>query len=311
MPEGPEVRRVVEKLRSRLRGNYLLSLSWIINKKKYDTYLESVWPQVKDLFPSVCLDILCRGKQIFYFFANGISFISTLGMEGHWYYFSPVPPESYTGYPKICLYFGEVKERYGITWHISNTEIWYDDMLNYGNFTITNWSGAVSKMRTIGPDLLSTTCPFDNIPQSVLDILPPEFTQYATLDMFKQSLRATSRGHMHICKFLMEQSYFSGCGNYLRSEILYRSRLHPLRTLSSLTDIQMDTLFNVCLLTIKEAYEHGGLTHGTFLDPDMEKGTFPIYVYKREDDKDPNGYIIKRIKVENNRSVFMVDEIQK
>lgn len=322
MPEGPEVRRITEKLRSRLKGEQLISIVWHQNTK-YSSNLNQIVPQIESRFPLTCLDILCRGKQIFFFFSDGIAFISGLGMEGHWYYFKSGPnqyPSVYkyltgTNYGKFCLYFGKAPKiddtSINLSIHITEVELWYDDMLSYGNFTITSWSEAFNKMKEIGPDLLATTNPISNINSTVQPLLPIEFTQFATLDIFKQSIRSSRRAKMELCRFLMKQEYFSAIGNYLRSEILYRSRLHPFRFLSSLSDNEISLLFSVCLTTISHAYSCGGLTHGTFLDPDQEKGTFPVFVYKREGEYDPNGFIIKRIQDSDKRSIFFVEEIQK
>ena len=317
MPENPEVRRVTDKLRSRLKNEKLLFVEWFQNTK-YSSAFNQIWPNIDKFFPSVCLDILCRGKQIFFFFENGIAFISGLGMEGHWYYFKTTQRESLdkyiksTNYRKFCLHFGEERDISGIKWSISNTEIWYDDMLSYGNFTITNWTGAFNKMKEIGFDLLATTRPIENISPAICRLLPTEFFQPATIQIFANVIRSPRRSQMLLCVFLLKhQEYFSGIGNYLCNEVLYRARLHPNRVLGSLSNEDINLLFHTCLTTVAEAYHCGGLTHGTFLDPDMEKGTFPVFVYKREGQCDINGFMIKRIKTKNGRSSYIVEELQK
>lgn len=319
MPESPEIRRITDKLRTRLKGRTLLFIDWI-DSTKYSPIFNHFWPNFRHLFPAKCVEILCRGKKIFFFLENGVGFISSLGMEGHWYYFKSEteerqPLNSYLmgiNYRKFCLHFGLEVEHNGVSWQISDTEIWYDDMLNYGNFTITNWADSFSKMKEIGTDLLTTTKPLIDINPSVQRFLPTEFFQLATIEMFASAIRAPRRSQMLLCVFLLKhQEYFSGVGNYLCNEILYRSRLHPNRTLGSLSGQEISTLFSLTLSTIASAYECGGLTHGTFLDPDMLKGTFPIYVYKKEGQLDPNGYLIKKIKTANGRSSYIVEELQK
>jgi len=316
MPEGPEARRITDKLRSRIKGKILLSLSWFDLPKspKYSNYLGHVWPQVERLFPSPCLDILCRGKQIFYFFENGIAFISSLGTEGHWYYFKAGQDHNYLkskNYAKFSLTFGTIQTYDNLTLLVAEDILWYDDMLNYGNFTVTIWQGAFDKMKEIGPDLLSTVYPLQEIHPKVKERLPPEFTTPVTLKRFANEIKSPRRSQMELCRFLMEPKYISGVGNYLKSEILYRAQLHPNRVLGSLTDKEIETLLQVALKTISEAYQHGGLTHGTFLDPDMRKGTFPVFVYKRAGTLDPNGYPIRSIKTKDGRTSYFVAEIQK
>ena len=316
MPEAAEVRRITDKLRSRLKGKSLVFITWIENNK-YSQNLSQNWPMVEHLFPSICLDILCKGKQIFFFLENGLALISGLGMEGHWYYFNCSSQNQVLhnyienkNHRMFCLHFGRQFKRKDVSWNISETQVWYDDTRSFGNFTITSWSNAFTKMKQIGPDLLATTTPFKDISMIIRNILPQEFFVRADLNMFKQEIRSGRRTQMELCRFLMNQEYFAGCGNYLLIEILYRSRLHPERVLGSLTDDDISVLFSNCLATIQQAYEHGGLTHGTFLDPDMMKGQFVVQVYKRESQLDINGFIIKRIQTSNGRSSYIVEELQ-
>lgn len=317
MPEGPECRRITDKLRSRLKGQSLLWIE-ILQGNKYTPNLIQWWGQIGHLFPSTCLEIVCRGKQIFFFFENQISFVCGLGMEGKYYYFSSkteaghknlVKYQEDKNYAKFGFHFGKT----GGLLALSDTVVWYDDMISYGNFTITNWQGALEKMKEIGPDLLATSSPFREIHPAIKSILPPLFFEQATLELFLAGMRAPRRGQMEICRFLMEQKYFSGIGNYLKSEILYRSRLNPFRTLNTFTNDEIARLFGTSLATIQQAYQSGGLTHGTFLDPDMEKGTFPVSVYKRAGEKDPHGYTIVFVSAEQSpdgRGTYYVPELQ-
>jgi len=318
MPEGPEVRTIAEKLRAKVRGRQLLWLE-LKGEGKYTTEIQTKWPQVQHLFPSVCLEILSRGKQLFFFFENGIAFISSLGLHGHWY---DIKPEHRTAYlegtkespqgkfhPRFGLNFGKRVKQFDI----SEKEIWYDDQVCFGNFTITDWNGAKEKMLTFGPDLLSITTPFKEIHTVIAGILPKEFFEKATVERFAAELRAPRRGAIQICKFLMEQKYFSGIGNYLKSEILYRARISPFRAINTLTNLEIQTLFSVALATIAESYKCGGLTHGTFLDPDMQKGTFPVFVYNRNGEKDQNGHLIRYVEKGSSpdgRGTYYVPEVQ-
>jgi formamidopyrimidine-DNA glycosylase len=320
MPEGPEVRRVVDKLRSRLKGKELLWKTILSDAKvgkriNFPKYLE----EADQFFPSTCLEILCRGKQIFFFFENQMAFISGLGTTGHWYYFSLkhdqerlTTYETEKNYAKFALNFGRVHQGESIVC-LSDTKLWYDDQLKRGNFTITNWEGAVEKMKTLGPDLLATSHPFQDIHPTIRSFLPPIFFQSATCESFTTAIRSTRRSQMPLCRFLMKQEYFAGIGNYLKSEILYRARLNPFLLLESLTDQQINTLFSMTIRTISNAYQSGGLTHGNFLDPDMEKGTFNVYIYKRAGQTDSHGYKIHFVSEKESpdgRGTYYVPELQ-
>lgn len=322
MPEGPEVRRITEKLRARVHGRSLLWLEMgpLDPASKYQQ-VNQIWTQIANGFPSTCLDIICKGKQLFFFFENGLAFISGLGEEGHWYYFDLREPDGHDrlqsymsnkNYKRFGLFFGKLTGKGQLA--VSDTQIWYDDMISHGNFTVTNWATAIEKMKTIGPDLLASSVPFANVHPVLQKILPQDFNRPVPIQQFVDSIRSPRRGNMEICKFLMKQEYCSGIGNYLKSEILYRSRIHPFRKLSTLSDSEIVTLHSVSLSTIREAYQCGGLTHGTFLDPDMEKGSFPIYIYKRAGQLDPFGNPILFVSKKDSpdgRGTYFVPEVQR
>jgi len=313
MPEGPEARRITDKIRARVKGKFLLSLHWI-NATKYSECFDNIWPQIQDLFPAKCLDIICRGKQIFFFFNNSIAFISSLGTEGHWYYFKAGQSDRYSSaknYAKFCLLFGSVQDTNMFSLCINEDDLWYDDMISYGNFTITNWQGAFDKMSEIGPDLLATVHPIENIDPVIQRSFPPVLLAPVTPQRYLVEIRSPRRSQIELCRFLMENKYISGIGNYLKNEILYRAQLHPNRVLGSLSDQEINTLLQTSLQTISEAYQHGGLTHGTFLDPDMQKGTFPVYVYKRAGCLDPHGYVVQSMKTKDKRTSYFVAELQR
>lgn len=284
---------------------------------KYSPLSES-WTQVQHLFPSACLDIITRGKQIFFFFENQIAFISSLGLDGKWFYFSSKTESGQQHYqkyltgqnhPKFSLNFGNVSPLF----LLSNKEIIYDDIISYGNFTITNWSGAIEKMKSFGPDLLQAVAPITEIHPVIQSILPSLYFQKVTLEMFQAGLQNSRRGHMEVCKFLLKQEYFSGIGNYLKAEILYRARISPFRQVRTLTQEEIKNLYSACLTIISSAHQCGGLTHGTFLDPDMEKGLYRTAIYDREGETDTNGFIIRYVPKDQSpdgRGTYYVPEVQ-
>ena len=313
MPESAEVRRIVDKLRSRLTGQSLLFITWITDTK-YSKVFDHTWSGVSNRFPTICVDIISRGKQIFFFLENGLAFVSGLGMEGHWYYFENVDSVnkylSDKHHPKFCLHFGQKFYREDVLWCVSETQVWYDDSRNFGNFSIVTWNDAFHKIKEIGPDWLAVHHPL-SITSVMKDVLPKEFYRQVTLTEFQTIITAPSRSKMELCRFLMNQKYLSGCGNWVKTEVLYRASLHPHRLLGSLSSMEIALLFESCLDIIDKAHQHGGLTHGTFLDPDMEKGTYPVKIYKLGNQLDEHGHMITKIKTRDGRSTYLVEEIQR
>ena len=72
---------------------------------------------------------------------------------------------------------------------------------------------------------------------------------------FKEML---SKKKTKIKPLLMDQTFISGVGNLYAAEVLFRSRIHPQRPASSLSDKEKEKLFKEVKDTLKEAIEHKG-----------------------------------------------------
>ncbi len=308
MPEGPEARRIAEKLRQKVKG---LQLLWIqlyrldrLTRKntlcETHTEITTKWPYISSMFPSVCLDVITRGKQIYVFFDNGIVFNSGLGMEGHWYLGEP------GGHTDFCLVFGQVQGPL----QIEEVRAYYDDQIRYGNFVISDWPTAINKMMTdYGPDFLNVKYPQSDIHSKVRAALPAEFFVVPTVDKFWSELGMQRRSRMALCTFLLNhQEYFSGVGNWILNEVCYYARVHPNRVLGAISRSEAEVIFQAIVYVISLGHETGGLTHGTFLDPDKQTGQYQTVAYKRS--VDPNGYPIKQIKMACGRTGYIVEGLQ-
>jgi endonuclease-8 len=80
---------------------------------------------------------------------------------------------------------------------------------------------------------------------------------------------------------IMDQTVLAGIGNILKSEILFKAGLHPLRRTGSLSDDEFNRLVDVSRELMRRAYE----THGfkqVFLPPPLQQATGKLgYVYGR------------------------------
>lgn len=73
-----------------------------------------------------------------------------------------------------------------------------------------------------------------------IDIFSDEFTEDFFIESFGKSKKA-------IVAFLMDQSKFSGIGNYIKNESLYLSRISPHRKTDKITDEEKSKLFKSIL----------------------------------------------------------------
>ena len=107
--------------------------------------------------------------------------------------------------------------------------------------------------------------------------------------------------NLEICKILLNQKYFPGVGNYLKSEILFALKIHPNRKWKT---IKKTKFKDICIITRKittEAYKKGGAELRDFKNPNFNS-SFKLKVYGRKK-TDENTEILK-IKSKDNRTTF-------
>jgi formamidopyrimidine-DNA glycosylase len=143
-------------------------------------------------------------------------------------------------------------------------------------------------MKSVGPDLLSEEISF------------PEYKNIITQKRISKK---------EICKFLLDQKYFSGIGNWILSEIMYECGIAPSRTLGSLSEKDILNLYTVSVKILKDAYAVNGLTITNYINPDGELGTYNVKVYMK--DVDPEGNEIVRSTFSDKRTVHWVPSKQK
>jgi formamidopyrimidine-DNA glycosylase len=100
-----------------------------------------------------------------------------------------------------------------------------------------------------------------------------------------------------IKKFLLDQQRIVGIGNIYASEILFRSRVHPNRITSELTDEEVALIVKNTKSVLKKAIKNCGTTFSDFQDSRGEIGNYQNYLTVYGKDKEPcsvcNGEIQK------------------
>lgn len=112
-----------------------------------------------------------------------------------------------------------------------------------------------------------------------------------------------SKANRPISEFMMQQKYVSGIGNYLRAEILYRSKIDPKRSIASLNLEEKDLLYDISLDVMYESWRAKGPSAGY-----IPGGSFYLQVYGRSED-DFGNEVITYLDA-NNRTVHYVPAIQ-
>lgn len=318
MPESPEVFTISRVLSQKLVGKYIFS-PLVNDKSRY--FKSGGFPGQSLLsIPHEVVSIQSRGKKIIFTLKAPFSskngnedkknetkeyayMISSLGMEGHWQY----KEGKHSG---IRFDIGIIQENKNSNSSSSSSSVsnssastissgksssyktehylYYDDSRHFGSLEVVKTPEEVKKLlKDVGPDLLQ---------------------DYITIEQYYGVLTRPRLSSKTVMAFLLEQKYFSGVGNYLRSEILYACKLSPKRTLGSLKPEDIGNLYRNTLSILGESLRCGGLTIATYWDPEGRVGTFKVKVYGK--DKDPHGNTVEQLKDEHGRTVHWVPQIQ-
>lgn len=249
MPEGPEAHTIADSLKKKIMGD---------ETKEYWLQDVTLGSQTKKIniagltVPIKLKDILAYGKKVLFILENGL-IVTSLGMTGRFCY-TPTEHSNVMLTICSCSSMGEIVV-------VEDTKVvYFHDSRRFGSFEYIYTDERVKEcFSTVGPDMISC---------------PPSKEQY--LARFRQASAGTQ-----VCSFLMDQSYFSGVGNYLKSEIMYKCGFRPDRTLGSLSDDDVENLRLTTIEIINNSYKCGGLTLSDYWSPDGNPGSYQPLVYGR------------------------------
>lgn len=270
MPEGPEVKRIVEKLNKSFAGKTMTSLEVIDSNYKRTQMRDEVDEFIASM-PHNIDQIQCKGKFIYWTLDGGRWHIwQTLGMSGSWRY-----RNSSRGV------------RLSIT--AGDETIYYRDTRKFGTFKFfqNNAEGLQKKLNTLGPDMLNEPVPDD---------------------LFITRLRKVN--HYNVCKAIMNQRVISGVGNYIKAEALYKAKIYPHAIVEDLSDENLRALNREIKSVIYSAFKKKGASFRDYVMPDGDIGTysFKFEVYSKSADPYMNRVI--REETPDKRTTHWVAEVQ-
>ena len=284
MPEGPEVLKITKRLDNSISGSKIVDIK--INKGRYTKVLPKNFDYFMNLLPLSIKSINCYGKFIWWEFYNDNGEIeytlwNTLGMTGYW-----------TLEKKL--------KHNNITFKLSNgQEVSFNDYRNFGTIMFCTKEKLQKKISNFGPDILFFEKNNTIVKQSKNNIDDG-------LDKFKQKLEK-KRSDTTIASALLDQKVAAGCGNYLRAEALYLSKIHPFKTIGEISSNDITKLWRTLRQLAFNYYnrkigEKLGIIDGTIKFANDYNRIFLVYQQKT----DINGKSIKKEKL-NGRTIHYVE----
>ncbi len=282
MPEGPEVRLLVDKLNRKIKNKTIKNIEILGGKylRKKANFNNLIGLKIKS--------INCYGKFIYWLFYNStIVLFNTLGMTGWWDTKNLEDPHN--------------NVKFILTSSNDDINIYFNDPRNFGNIIISNENELQKKINKLGADILTK--------------------DKNEADKFIIRLDK-KRDDTMICSALLDQNVIAGCGNYLRAEALYIAKISPFKTIRKLSIEDEIKLFDILnqLAWFYYDEEKGkklGIINDKYKLSALYKKTGPsrykpesgfFHVYRQLEDTLGNKVMKKEI---NNRTIHYVPSIQK
>jgi DNA-formamidopyrimidine glycosylase len=276
MPEGPEVNIIKDGLNHLLKNKIITEVIFPIGSK-FLKKTPNGFNDFKLSLPLQVKEVKSKGKLIYFVFENGWYLMCRLLMSGGWY----LEKANKHNHCEI-VYKSKTSDKL--------KSIWFIDPRHFGTIQWTNDQKVLdSVLDSIGPDLLN-------------DII--------TEEEYLETMKNKKNGRRTIAVVLMEQSVFSGVGNYLKSEILYKAKVSPHSIINNIPDEKIIEIFHIILEKIKKSYKAGGASIRDYSDIRGQEGeySFNFAVYQKK--YDPLGNKVIMEKTKDGRTTHWVKEVQ-
>ena len=235
MSEGPELARIAAQQQDELAGAQVLEVQ--TNLRKARAWLDA---HPTALTGRQIERITACGKHLLWFMDDGLWFHFHLLMFGKWEYH---PPFAVVDYDRTTRAQIRTNRRLLTLCNGQVFDIGYGDPY-----------AQLPTLAALGPDLCSV--PFD------------------ADELIARLLRPANWGQ-EIGVALLDQTVANGVGNYLKAEIMFECRLHPWRTVGSLTPAELQCLAETVPLIGQRALQHRGWTVPDDLRALLESGALP------------------------------------
>ena len=222
MPEGPEIRLAADRLKRVLDGRVALQVRFA--KDKFPA-LQAVGRRLSGRTVRL---VEPRGKAMLTHFDNGLTIYSHNQLYGEW-----------------AIYHGHLAQDIAAATRQVRLCI-----------TTARHSAVLYSASEIEVLASSAIDAHPYIARLGVELLEPEVTQDDVLAQINQARFA----RRNLAALLLDQGFLAGIGNYLRSEILFCSRLHPDVRIGALTQQQKVALARAALTLTRRAYRTRGVT---------------------------------------------------
>lgn len=184
--------------------------------------------------------------------------------------------------------------------HLGMTGGWSHQNEKHCHFRVSSSSGDLffKDVRKFGKMRILSTDEFDlkHIPQ--FDLLNQLYDFEAHLSFLSKKISSKKS----ICSALMNQTYFPGVGNYIKSEALYATKIHPEKKWGQLSKRSIKRLILNTKEIMQTSYRTGGAELNDFKNP-FNQSRFSLKVYGKSTDIEGNK-VVSQLTSDQRKSWF-------
>lgn len=232
MPELPEVETIVRDLRRKIVGKTFARVSLLDWPRSIASPSAEQFGQ--EIEGKAITEVRRRAKFIIIGLSGGAHLVVHLKMTGSLLFREASdPPDRYT---RVALDLED------------GSQLRFTDLRKFGRLYLLDSIGLEGLVESLGPEPLE-----------------PDFTEERFRDLI-----AGRRGRLK--PLLLNQAFVAGIGNIYADEALFRAKLHPLRTVETLSEEEIRRLYEAIREVLGEGVSGRGTTFDSYRDAEGRKG---------------------------------------
>jgi formamidopyrimidine-DNA glycosylase len=289
MPELPEVEVVKRSLSNKVQNSIIKRIKINDGRLRYDIDKK----EIRKIVGLKLKKIERRSKFLLFYFNENTIMLAHLGMTGKFFFIDQNKIKFKTSFYYNIDNTKDHKHDRVIFFLNKKRKLIYNDVRKFGFLKILNNNSFNNNfhLKNLGPEPLENT--FNYI-------------------YFKQYIKSRNR---IIKDILMDQKFVSGIGNIYANEILFLSKINPLRKVKSLKESEIKNIIKFTKKVLKDSINAGGSTIKDFSTSNGKKGSFQQYfkVYGKKGEHCSNTNCKTKIikSTSYNRTTFFCSNCQK
>ncbi len=188
--------------------------------------------------------------------------------------------------------------------HLGMTGGWSSVLIKHCHFRVFNGNNELffRDVRKFGNMKIITKTQFNDKFNDIYDLLNKSYNMTKHLKYLEDNVN----NRKSICSIMMDQKFFPGVGNYIKSESLYAAKIHPEEKWGKLTRKMRIGLIKMTQDIMQKSYKSGGAELKDFKNP-FHSSKFILKVYGKTHTKH-NNPITSIITTDSRKSWFCSKE---